>query len=75
MAGKSHEQNVAVKEERYSTLKTLTKYELSLLVDEYQWFFPRWQSSRGAKPVTHLHLVHRLGIMEAIPPHPNTPSW
>ena len=50
-------------------------YVRMYVVDEHQWLFPRWLSSGSAKPITYLHLVQRLCIIEAIPPYPNTPSW
>jgi hypothetical protein len=43
-----------------------------------QWvpvLFPWGLGGRGVKLTTHLHLVPRSKIREAIPPLPNTPSW
>jgi hypothetical protein len=37
--------------------------------------FPWAYSGRGLKLTTHLHLLPRSRMREAIPPLPNTPSW
>jgi hypothetical protein len=47
----------------------------SLLSNGYQGLFPWGLIGRGAKLITHLHLVPRSRTREAIPSHPNTPSW